>query len=290
MIDRNLIRPVVHRLVPLAAGGTLIPVPSGETWIIYSVKPISVTWPLNAVLQIGEKIMFWAPDAAQYRPMAQVLQWDSVWKTRLVAPFGSYQLPIVVDGGQNIVCTSPDNSGNLELAWIVVDKAKGFDRFSAGGRDARRRMIFTWGIRTVSLTNGTTTEQFITVSANPPGQTTFPWEDPVGPDRRYHLLAFIQPIVQTVGAAGVTNGVRVIHEGRDILTQPLIVTLPANTADLSSVGIQILITAFPEPYGIDSNEVLQVSYNMTMGGAVPQNVTLFAGFLAIEEFLSNDAD
>jgi hypothetical protein len=274
----------------LTAGPILIPVPSGETWIIYNFKPVSVTWPLNAVLAVGEKIMFWAPDAAAFRPMAQILQWDSVWNSRLLKPQGDNQLPIVVDGGQTLVLYSADGSGDVMLSWIVVDKAKGFDRFSTGGRDARRRMIFTWSYHVILQTNGTTVEHFLDVSANPPGQTTFPWEDPVGPDRRYHLLQFIQPIVQTLGVAGTMVSMRVIHEGRDILTQPLIATLPASVADLSSVGQQILVTTFPEPYGIDSNEVLQVSYTVTMGGAVPQNITLFAGFLAIEEFLSNDTD
>lgn len=290
MIDRNLIRPAVHRLINLVGGPVIIPVPSGETWIITNFEPHTPTWPDNAVLAIGEKIMFWGPHNTPFTPFEQIEQVESLLKSKLWPSLYSPQLPIIADGGQNIVVYSLTGTGTLDLTWTVVDKAKGYDRFSAGGRDARRRMIFTWGDHLISLTNGTTTDVFVDRSMNPPGQTTFPWENPVGPDRRYHLIAFIQPRTQQLGVAGVMVGCRVVHEGRDLLTQPLINTLPIDMIDFSTPAHENLITVFPEPYGIDSNEILQVVYRVTMGGAVPQNVTMVCGFLCIEEFLSNDAD
>lgn len=290
MIDRQMIRPAVHRYVDLTAGPVTIPVPSGETWIIYNFRPVTITWPLNAVLAIGEKVMFWSPDNTQFTPMGSIETACSLWDMRLLSKSLDKQLPIIADGGQNIVVYSEDNTGHLYLDWIVVDKAKGLDRFTPGGRDAKRRMIFTWGYQAFTVTNGTAPYCYIVNSANVPGQTTWPWGDPVPPDRRYWLLAFVQPLTQDLAVAAAITDVVVYHEGRAILTQPLILTLPATLSDILNGGAQNQVTIFPEPYGIDSNEILQVAYQITQGGAVPAQSNLYCGFLAIEEFMSGDAE
>ena len=289
MINRNMIRPAVRRLIDLSGGAVTIPVPTGEVWEIYAIQPDNVTDLQNFILSVGEKIMFWGPAATgDWNPFSDIDARYGDLTRKLKIPFHTNQLPVIVDEGQNVVVESSDNTGMVRLNWRVHDKLTGRSRFDDGARDARRRMMLTWGQYSTSVPIGANQWAVVDVSMNPPGQTRFPWEDPVYPDRRYFLLAAYWAKVYAWDTDLTWDAFRITHEGRDIVTQPTIIESPASAWDESLDTAHVGKIIFPEPYGIDSNEVLQWWLRFQNVGQAPIDPLVRVAFLCIEEFLTND--
>ncbi len=285
MIDRNMIAPAVHRLVDLTAGPVNILVPPGMAYEIYRFLPAAQTAPGNVTLQIGEKMMFWAPHHDGYRPMGGPdLEYD-IWVHELYRRMGQLYIPWIAQEGQNITIASEGNETTCLIAYRKHDLKVGLNEYSDGGKMGKRRLIFSWAQDVFNVGIGATVWHQMIGNENPPGETTFPWLDPVNPDRRYHLLALFPSVWRTVGANLTADGIRLVHEGRDLITDQPVVEDDNTVVDIYENTNYQAIMPFPEPYGIDSNEVLQAWIRITSTDIGIQEATYDMGLLMIEEFL-----
>lgn len=285
MIDRDMIAPAIHRLVDLTAGPVNILVPPGQAYEIYRFLPSTQTSPNNVTLQIGEKMMFWAPHHTGYRPMTGPDTTRDIWSHELYRRMGMLYIPWIAQEGQNITIASEGNETTCLIAYRKHDLKVGLNEYSDGGKMGNRRLIFSWAQDIFAVGAGLSVWHQMIGNQNPPGETTFPWIDPVNPDRRYHLVAFLPSVWRVIGANLTCTGIRLSHEGRDLITDHPVIELDSTVVDIEQTTIYQAIMPFPEPYGIDSNEVLQAWVRITSTDLGPQNATYEMGLLMIEEFL-----
>jgi len=282
------IAPCRHRFFDLTAGVVNIVVPTGEVWVITGIRCGAITAAQLFYISINSKLMFWcmADNVILVTEGVQPGQWFGV--DEKYADIQKMMRPIVAVEGQIISVSSQDDTGDAVLEYRVIPAGKGTDSFSDGGFNAKTRTIHSVSHVVESVAIGATEDILMNVNWNPPGCTTFPFGTVVPPNREYELLIFYTQSTTTVGTNLLWDGIRVLHEGREILTPAGIVQAPAAIMEMAAVGNYGRLWIFPHGYLIRPFETVQVMMRVTSTDVGAQDATLNCGFIMNERFIQAD--
>jgi len=282
---RNLISPNVKRSIDMTGGAVNIIVPAGQVFEIMSmVLTTLVTAGQRWSCAIDGKTMYWAPGDANFDPSLGFLAITQPFLNLDLINLSARRIPLVAVEGQTITFVSTDNTGVVSIQYRVHTLAAGLTEEYDGALYGKKRIIFSHALQVTSVGAGLTVDIPVLTNANAPGETVFPWAANVPPDRKYFILALLIGISNTVGTNLTRNGIRLLHEGRELLTPAGIVQTPATVCPFISVGY--LANIFPVPYEVNNFEQVQLFIRVTSTDGGAQNASLYAGLLMIEEFLS----
>ncbi len=282
---KGLVSASVRRSVDMTGGAVDITVPAGQLWEIFANNLTTlVTAGQRWSIAVDGKTMYWAQGSANFDVSLGMLANLNPGLMEDVNRFGAERIPVLAAEGQVITVSSSDNSGVAVLAYRIHTLNNGLSRDSDGGTEGKRRLIFSNSIHAVTVLAGATDDILCNTNFNAPGETVFPWAGNVPPQRVYKILALAIGVSNTVGTGLTRNGIRLLHEGRELLTPGGVVQTPANVCP--HVGVGALLHFLPEPYEVNSFEQVQVYNRVTSTDGGPQTATLYNGLFMIEEFLS----
>jgi hypothetical protein len=269
----------------MTGGAVNITVPAGQIWEIFAHNLTTlVTAAARWSIEVDGKSMYWSQGCANFDPSLGMLANLNPGLMEDVNRFGAERIPVLAAEGQVITVWSTDNSGVVVLSYRIHTLNNGLSRISDGGTESKKRLIFSNSLQVTSVALGATVDILINTNFNAPGETVFPWGGNVPPQRVYKILALVIGVTNTVGTNLTRNGIRLLHEGRELLTPGGLVQTPANVCP--HVGVGALFHFLPEPYEVNSFEQVTVYNRVTSTDAGAQDATLYNGLFMIEEFLS----
>lgn len=284
MIRRDLIAPQVRRG---GDNGTLpitFTVPAGQ---VIRIKNILTTEDITAgqllTIAIDSKVMFWVAGSTTWG-LGNILATRMTIETLREWGYKIDNFQIIADEGQVITISSGDNTGTFWMDYEVWGSREKYNRESYGGTDGQKRMIISCGRQVTSVAAGATSDIQLVTSLNAPGNTTFPWAVVAPPQRRYKIIALIINDTDTVGTNLTQNGVRLLHEGRELITPSGVIVTPGRILHHTFAGASRVIK-LDEPYEVNSFEAVQLFLRVTSTDVGAQNATLEAGLLMEEELL-----
>ena len=282
--DQNTIGPQRHRYIDLTGGPVNTVVPTGEVWIIVGITPETITAGQLFLLTVDSKLMYWCSAHAAM----DFCGGDPAFSYhRAAEKFYNVQKmirPIIAVEGQIVSVQSQDDTGAVMIEYRDIGAGKGIDKQSDGGYDGKTRTIQTISRQVTSVAAGATVDIGMVTNFNPAGVTTFPFGTVSPPNREYELLIFFVPVDTTVGTNLVFDGIRVLHEGRELLTPAGLVQAPGNIAE-GAMGTVTRFWTFPHGHLIRPFETVQVFMRVTSTDAAAQDATLECGFLVNERFI-----
>jgi len=274
----------VRRSVSMVGGPVNIVVPAGQVWSLLDfILTTLVTAAQYWYVAVDGKFMWWGPGEADFDPSLGFLAVPGVFPDKDLINCFQRRLPILAVEGQTITIGSTDNSGVVNMHYIAHSLDSGLNSQSDGGTESKKRVIISHSRQVTNVGIGATVDIPIITNTNPPGETVFPWAGNVPPQRKYWLLAYLVGITNVVGTNLARNGLRVLHEGRELVSAAGLVEVPATVCPFVNVGY--LGTFWPDPHEINSFEQVQVFNRVTSTDAAAQNATLKNAFILLEEFL-----
>ena len=285
MLNRAILSPRVHAGVDNGSLPISITVPAGQVYRILSIDGnVDITAGLICTLTIDGKSMFWYPGVTAFGPMRWVNNErsgiDGFMRDWLHIPF----MGIIADEGQTIGVNSGDGTGSFHMIYEIHGARDIHNRLSDGGVDGRKRQIISFGYQVTSVGAGLTSDIQIVTAVNAPGNTTFPYQTVVPPQRKYLIHGFVVPNTTVCGTNLALNGLRVVHEGRELISPAGTVVAPDRMIDVGFASAAKWVL-FPEPYEVNAFEAVQVYMRVTSTDAGAQNATLSCGLLMTEEYL-----
>jgi len=283
--DQNTIGPQIHRHIDLTGGPVNVNVPTGEIFVITGIRPVTITAGQRLLVSVDSKLMYWCSGHAGCNITTGS---EALVYTRAREKYNNIlQMfrPIIAVEGQIVSFQSEDNTGVVRIEYRVIKVGKGIDIQSDGAYDGLTRTIQLLGRQVTSVGAGATVDIPITTNFNPAGVTTFPFGTVSPPNREYELLIFFTIWNATVGTNLTWNGIRVLHEGREVLTPAGLVQAPGNIQEGTMGATTALFWTFPHGHLILPFETVQVFFRVTSADVGAQDATLECGFIANERFI-----
>lgn len=247
-----------------------IVVPAGQVWrIIATYCDQGIAGDVHSIL-IDGKYMLWQFSHAAfcdgiYHEIAERFP-IRIQNSPMIVPF----LGVIADEGQIITSVHPTADWTL-----VIEKYSSrefHNRETPGGTDAKIRSVNSISRHVEAVGIGATVDILMTTNSNPAGWSGFPYSTVAPPQRKLKFLGLVIPSTDVVGTNLARNGLRVVLEGRELVSPAGVVTTPVTCADFTrsaSLGL-----FFYQDIWIDSFMALQIYQRVTSTDAGIQNATL----------------
>jgi len=279
-MKRKIVGPSIHLYQAFGQGALNLVVPAGEIWELLSIRGSFVTADHNLIVDIDGRHMLWGPAEATAN-MFGCGETIEDYRTRAASvEHAERMIPVRVMEHQTLQIYSDDLSGYLWLWYRIYTLESGLQITDDGFTNGRNRTLHTWGYSDIVVPASATVEARIFIPLNPPGTIRFPWDENAPAQRDYELLSFLNftsdaPIGQTYPV-----NLRILHEGRDIISVAGRPTLPNDEEDFTTVNRH---TYFPLPsYIVEQYENLEVLATFGNGPAQQETVHARYGFVMIE--------
>jgi hypothetical protein len=279
MAKHKIVGPSIHRQSTAAGLWTAV-IPAGEVWEILSIRSTFVTLDHNLLVTVDGRRMLWGPADASGSFFHTGNTVQDYRSEAACVEHSERMIPLRVMEHQTLNIQSDDLSGFVAVWYRIYTMDAGWHITDDGFTNGRNRTLHTWGYRLCTVAANAVIEFVINISRNPPGTLLFPWSENAPAQRDYELLSFLNmtpdsPIGQTWIAS-----IRILHEGREIITPAGIPQGPLNIFDFTTLNPH---TYFPLPaYLVDQYENLQVLYTIGNGPAQSEDVPVRCGFIMIE--------
>jgi hypothetical protein len=194
-----------------------------------------------------------------------------------------HPIAIVADQGQILSILVNTGTQKIYIEYEVWETGAEMNRTVNGGTGGRVRTIFTNTLQVTSVGAGETSDIKLITPYNPAGTPLFPWTEACPQQRKYHIRAIGCDSTATVGTNLAINGIRLNHEGRELITPAGVVQSPNYIYDVGGTTTRMII--LPRPWTVEAGEQLSMYLQVlsTDGGA--QDATLMAWILMDEEIL-----
>jgi len=279
MAKHKIVGPSIHR-TETGAGAWTVVVPAGEVWEILSISATFVTLDHNLLVNVDGRCMLWGPADATGNFFGTGNTVEDYRSEAGLVEHSERMIPLRIMEHQTLNIQSDDLSGFVHVWYRIYTMDAGWHITDDGFTNGRNRTLHTWGYRLCTVPAGGLIEFVINVSRNPPGSLLFPWSENAPAQRDYELLSFINMTADApIGQTWIAS-IRILHEGREIITPAGVAVGPLNMFDFTTLQRH---TYFPLPaYLVDQYENLQVLYTIGNGPAQSENVPVRCGFIMIE--------
>lgn len=262
-------------------------VPVGQVWEITPRGSWQGTAPDCNYITVDNHLMWWSPNANDHTPYNAFTIPDPVFQERDSMILNAQNIPVIADEGQIIEFGSYALTGELFVDIKIHKREEGINSYLDGGTNGKRKLVVSYSITPVTVLAGATVEIILNNSLNPAGAPVFPWLSVVPPQKRYKFLAMVKPTSNTVGTNCTWNALRIIHEGRSIVTMPGIVEPVGDLFMKSNTAEDMFIC--PDDWYFDPYESIQVYARITSTDAGPQACEVVLTIIMIEEDIGNEA-
>jgi len=260
-----------------------IVVPAGQVYVIRLCSPTVAAAANLQTVEIDGKPMMWIMTHANF------LNGVSMAMPHLLNKYSKSEdtnlwfesLPIIADEGQ--VITTTHSAADWYLSIEKYSSRERYNRNSDGGTNGKKRTIWSFSITVDEIAIGATEDILLVTPFNAAGVAGFPFGIVAQPKKRYYIHALIYGDDDTVGVNLARDGVRMLVDGREIITPPGVLIGPAIVPDVVKANTRIVY--FPEPIVVNSFEAVQIWMRVTSTDAGAQDATLEAGVLMTEESL-----
>jgi hypothetical protein len=281
-METGILYPYVRRVINLASPTTIV-VPSG---LVYKINRKRTTTAITAgqflKISIDSECVYWGHATTTFDTIFPIGLSPEIYREKAKEILDEINTPIIAIEGQSLTIESTDNSGVVVL-WIeIFTLDSGYNRNSEGAVDGNKSVICSISRHVQSVGAGLTVDIQLTTNSNPVGKTLFPFAGNVPPQKRYKMLGMIINQDDTVGTNLTLAGLRLVHEGRDLISSSGVITPATLTSDVKGRG---RIWVFDEPITVNSFEAVQVFGRVTSTDAGAQNATLECGIYLEEEIL-----
>jgi len=247
-----------------------IVVPAGQVWrIIGTYCDQGVAGGVQSILVDG-KYMLWQFSHAAfcdgiYHEIAERFP-IRIQGTPMILPF----LGIVADEGQ--IITSIHATADWTLLIEKYSSREWHNRETPGGTDAKIRSVNSICRQVTNVAIGATVDIRLVTNSNPAGWSGFPYSTVAPPQRKLKFLGMTIPVSDVVGTNLARNGLRVVLEGRELISPAGVVTTPLACADFTRSASYTIF--FHQDVWIDSFMDLAIYQRVTSTDAGAQDATL----------------
>jgi len=276
----NCINPSVRRRLALSTTPLTFIIPAGQCWEITRVRPLANTALQIFYISVDGEPMLWSFSST--RNSLFLGNRDKYFSKDLVKSLRVWdgKTRIIADEGQALSFVVSTGTMSFDIEYKVWGTGAEINRLSIGGTEGKERFITSICQQVTSIGAGATTDVLLNTNSNPAGATQFPWGITCPPARSFKLYGMFMDASATVGTNLTITGVRLTHDGKELITPTGVVTLPEAAMDTPVSTGRVMI--FDEPYLIQPYEALALYLQVTSTDAGAQNATLEAGLMLDE--------
>ena len=278
MIKKINIAPERNRIF---AADTNIIIPDGQVMRVKGFEAILPTDGTVAELRVDGKPMFWSPGHANFLQVSELWYWRKIFQDLQIEGPKLPFLPIIADEGQ--VATVIVQAGSVRLRWEMLSSRDVYNRQADGGTEGKKRILLSCARDVFNVGIGATVDHLMATNINPNSASPFPWTIVAPPQRVQRIRAFLYQGVDVCGTNLAFNGIRLLHEGRELITDVGVVTAVDTPPDFWNTSTRVIV--FKEPYEVFPFESVQAFMRVTSTDAGIQAATLRCALLLEEEIM-----